>query len=335
MAFGIDISEHQGYWAPDQFNGWDFAILRARNENGYNDRRFADHWRSAADRTARGVYGWPIAGAGIETNYAAGLALVRDFPGSEFGYWADVEHSGRGTAEAQEVEAYCRGIQDAGGAVGFYSNIGELPRSPYLDSLPWWMADYGPNNGERHDPDAQAPRPPQDRPWAIHQFTSAGGLDVNFAPSLSIFTGTPARPSPKRKVSDLYVAIIFGFDGLPYAYLVSGHVILGDFPAEPRGIYAIPQAAIDFAGDSIVIKNLSELATAPANLVKASAAAYEANKVTVLPSVPAPEPPPVPQPGGPLIPPPSIEQVLRHAAESGRWSTARESILHDLALRGA
>ena len=266
MAEGIDISEHQGYWPPDRFRGWEFAILRARNEHGSNDVRFQDHWRSAAGIVIRGVYGWPIAGAGGVFNFYAGAALVKDFPGSEMGYWADVEHSGRGLASLEEVEQYIEGIKAAGGVPGLYSNIGDLPRSPLLDSIPWWMADYGPNDGTRHDPYEQRPYPPADRAWAIHQYTS-NPLDVNFAP---VIPGTTPPSTTKRKDSDLYVALIIGLDGLPYAFLVSGNVILKEFPPEPRGFLAIPQAALDFAGDSVLLKNLADLPGAWETLVQAS-----------------------------------------------------------------
>lgn len=180
---GVDISEHQGAWGPDRFTVFDFAIVRVANENGYPDR-FASQNVAAAQVIPWGVYAWPVAGMGYEWNryYARGIAAQWRPP---LGVWADVERSGRGIAAVEDVEGFCVGVQDTGVLAGFYSNIFELPRSSFLDTLPWWMAHYGPNNGVRHEP--VNPSPPRD--WAIHQFTSRGGaggsgLDLNYAPNL-------------------------------------------------------------------------------------------------------------------------------------------------------
>jgi hypothetical protein len=175
---GVDISEHQGDLAPEWFDQWAYVIIRAFNENGFADIKFAQNWARAEGRTKRGVYGWPIPG---RDNFVFGRTLVQAAPGAEAGYWADVENSGRGLATAAETEAYLRGIEDAGGFAGFYSNIGQCPRNPYLEAHDWWMADYGPNDGSRHDPNEQPPRP--QRPYTIHQYTSIP-LDTNYADSL-------------------------------------------------------------------------------------------------------------------------------------------------------
>lgn len=190
MPEGVDISEHQGVWSPDQFAMFDYAILRAFNENGYRDKVIDQTWANAKGQTLRGVYGWPIPGG---NNFELGAQLVREFPDAEAGYWADREVSGRGVASADEVENYLRGIESLGGKAGFYSNIGECVFSPYLDAHDWWMADYGPNNGARHNPFDQPPVP--SRPYTIHQYSSAGGLDRNWSDTLD-WTGQPVPPAP-------------------------------------------------------------------------------------------------------------------------------------------
>ena len=197
MAEGLDISEHQGFLPPEFFDQWDYVIIRAFNENGYPDKTFNDNWRKAAGRTLRGVYGWPtpfIAG----DDFARGQALVDIAPDAEAGYWADVERVSGGVASVHEVEQYLRGIESRGKRAGIYSNIGELPRSPYIDAHDWWMADYGPNNGTRHDPFAQAPVPPPDRPYTIHQYTS-NPLDRNWSSDLAWADAPSAPTTPEQR----------------------------------------------------------------------------------------------------------------------------------------
>ncbi len=201
MAEGLDISEHQGTLPAEFFDQWDYVIIRAFNENGYPDRTFNDNWRKAAGRTLRGVYGWPtpfIPG----DDFRLGQVLVDIAPDAEAGYWADREWVG-GVASVDEVENYLRGIESRGRLAGVYSNINELPRSPYLDARPWWMADYGPNNGVRHDPWQQAPVPPNDRPFTIHQYTSTP-LDRNWSADLA-WTGATPTPTPRPKRDDMYI----------------------------------------------------------------------------------------------------------------------------------
>lgn len=224
MPEGVDVSEHQGVKDGDWFALFDYAILRAFNENGYRDRVIDQTWANAAGRTLRGVYGWPIPGA---DNFALGRQLVEEFPGAEAGYWADREVSGRGVASASEVEWYLKGIEAAGGKAGFYSNIGECVFSPYLDAHDWWMADYGPNNGARHDPNAQPPIP--GRPYTIHQYTSAGGLDRNWSDTLDWAQPTIPEDDMPLTLTD--------FDGI--------HKVVGGRPNLDNSLPTISQVVDD------------------------------------------------------------------------------------------
>ena len=55
-----------------------------------------------------------------------------------------------------------------------------------------------------------------------------------------------AVAAPASQEDDNMVGIIIGLDGLVHAYVISGGVILYELPAEPRGAYNIPQAALDY-----------------------------------------------------------------------------------------
>lgn len=185
MAEGCDVSQFQGTIAPEWFARWDFVLIRAFDRHGNADTRFPYNWFGALGRTLRGAYGWPVPGA---DNYQLGRALRGAAPDAELGWWADYEHSTEyGLATVQELEDYIAGIESAGpGIVGFYSNIPTCPRSPMLDRLPWWVANYGPNDGTRHDLTLPPPRS-----WQIHQYTSRGGpdgtgLDRDYAPVLTL-----------------------------------------------------------------------------------------------------------------------------------------------------
>lgn len=213
MPEGCDISEHQGDLAPDWFDQWDYVIIRAVNENGYPDVKFRQNWERAAGRTLRGVYGWPIPGG---RNLALGADLVEVAPDAEAGYWADVERSGRGLASPDDVKEYLRGIGDH--VRGFYSNIPECPRSPFLDGEMWWVADYGPNNGQRHDPYEQPPKP--DRPYTIHQYTS-NPLDTNYSETLD-WTGA-SSPEPPKEEDRMQPELMADKEGIVWVYDANAH----------------------------------------------------------------------------------------------------------------
>jgi len=248
MPEGCDVSEHQGNLSAEWFGQWSFCIIRAYNENGYPDRTFQQNWARAAGRTLRGVYGWPIPGG---DNRALGAQLVRTAPGAEAGYWADVEHSAQGIPSAADVEAYLRGIGDH--PRGFYSNIGECPRSPFLERELWWMADYGPNNGQRHDPNAQPPRPT--RGWAIHQYTS-NPLDLNYASTLD-FVGDTDMP---LSLSDFDgVKKVVGGDPNVDGTIPTISQVVGDLVGARQEIAAL-SAKVDAIGGTGVALDYDELA---------------------------------------------------------------------------
>lgn len=219
---GLDVSEHDnnrhgGRLGPEFFKGYGFAIVRVANENGYPDA-----WAQANIKDVReaglelGIYAWPVAGLGREWNRAHGRRIAQGYPGATIGYWADQEHSPRGLASPDEVEGFCQGVQDAGAGPGFYSNIGEMPSTPFLNSLPWWVADYGPNDGSYHHPNDEAPKPV--RPWDVHQFTSVGGpggLDVNEA-DLPALLARFGRGAVDDVLETIDGQTLYYYDGLEY-----------------------------------------------------------------------------------------------------------------------
>ena len=185
MPEGCDISEHQGDLAPEWFNQFAFVIVRAYNENDVRDEKFDQNWTNAKGRTRRGIYGWPVPGA---DNYTYGRQLAALGADAELLCWADLEMStAQGLASPDDLEQYLRGIESMGAGAGFYSGIGNLYRSTYLDATPWWLSHYGVNDGNRNP--IVRPSPPDDRPWVMHQYTS-NPLDLNYAPSLD-FAGQP------------------------------------------------------------------------------------------------------------------------------------------------
>lgn len=195
MPEGVDVSQFQGDIDPDWFDQWDFVIVRAFDRHGDLDKRFVRNWQNAYGRTLRGVYGWPKPGA---DNRALGQALAAAAPDAEFGYWADYEHSAEyGLASHDDLEDYLAGIGDR--PKGVYSPVGSYPGG-VADSLPWWVANYGPTDGRPRNYGERLELPPLPRPYQVHQFTSQGngpgapGLDRNYAPTLDLWGAQMPNP---------------------------------------------------------------------------------------------------------------------------------------------
>jgi hypothetical protein len=190
---GADVSVFQGWLDPWFFDQYEFVIIRAFDRHGALDKRFVENWHKAYGRTLRGAYGWPKPGA---DNRALGAQLAAVAGDAEFGLWADFEFSPEyGIASLDDLLTYLDGIGTR--HKGVYANIPTyrefLIDSP-VDHYPWWVANYGPNNGQRNPLSLPAPRP-----YQIHQFTSRGGpggsgLDLNWAEEPMIYPGAIWRP---------------------------------------------------------------------------------------------------------------------------------------------
>lgn len=255
---GVDVSEHDNNRAGgrrlgvDWFAQWEYAIIRSHNENG-----FADQWVLANLEDVQragipwGIYAWPVVGWGHDRNRAHVAQIVDTYGRPPLGVAADAEHSGRGFAAPDEVEGFARGALDRGAGCLYYCAIGELWRTPLLDAVPWWVADYGPNDGRYHDPNEQPPRPPADRPWVIHQFTSLGApggspLDVNYAASLD-FAGVIPQEDDDMK------ATIVQKRGEPYLYVFVNGV---KFPSTSKlhvDLMAFNEQTRNGSGDPVVL----------------------------------------------------------------------------------
>lgn len=222
MPTGADISAFQGARTPEWFDQWDFVLIRAFDRHGNVDTQFAYNWSTSRGRCPRGAYGWPKPGA---DNHALGQALAAAAGDAELGVWADYEHSTEyGLASVDDLADYLAGIGDR--PKGVYSNIPTYPGG-VADGLPWWMANYGPNDGIRHDPSLPPPRP-----WQIHQYTSRGGpggsgLDLNYAPTLDLWE------KPKMPTLDLAA--------LPY---------IGAYHQGPRPAGQIPNLIVLHSGET-------------------------------------------------------------------------------------
>ena len=179
---GVDVSEHQYAQGADWWRQWQFGIIRVHS--GFrDDNRWQQHLEDAREAGVPiELYGYiegPSQGANPEAAAARLVELAR--ANSVARVWADAEDESCTRDVAIE---YTDTLRASGLQVGVYANIGDYARcfDGYADDLPWWMADYGPNDGTRHDPFEQAPVPK--REWLIHQYTSLGGpnhsgLDLN------------------------------------------------------------------------------------------------------------------------------------------------------------
>lgn len=194
MPSGCDVSAFQGPIEPEWFDQWDFVIVRAFDRHGNLDARFLANWRAAEGRTLRGAYGWPKPEA---DNRHLGAQLVTVAADAELGVWADWEPSQEyGLASLEELAAYLEGCGDR--LKGVYAGLFVYPSDApdWLGRVPWWVPNYGPNDGERH---AVEPASRVYRDWQIHQFSSrgsgpnGGALDLNYAPTLAWAMGGTVR----------------------------------------------------------------------------------------------------------------------------------------------
>jgi GH25 family lysozyme M1 (1,4-beta-N-acetylmuramidase) len=190
---GVDVSEHQGILSRDWFAQWDFAIIRAHTGYRY-DHTFKANWNNAKGVTRRGVYAYIEGARPIEWQVQQTVEICRgDEP--DLLYWIDAESHSIGLDET------LRALREADRLVG-HENVGLYTYVPYLRSplnndgrlagWPLWIAGYGRNDGARYPLN---PGPPWS--WVIHQYTSANGLDRNYAPNLDF-----AQDQPTDKEED-------------------------------------------------------------------------------------------------------------------------------------
>ena len=194
---GVDISEHQSHRGPDWFRQFDFAIIRVHS--GYRDDFMWEY--HLADCKEAGVpfgfYGY-LQGNVNPAWQAQRMVDLTSGQNPPLGWWSDVEDPTVDWNAAGAHIGTLRGLVP--GRFGVYSNIGDYEAflRGQADDLPWWMADYGSNEGTRHDPYEQPPVP--HRGWSIHQYTSYPGLDQNYAEKLPF----SSAPTPAGRKFDMY-----------------------------------------------------------------------------------------------------------------------------------
>ena len=169
------MSEHQQPFGAGWWSQWDFGIIRVHS--GYR----ADNWWTYHADEARaagvpiGFYGYVV--GDVDPIWQADqLVDLSSVYNPELGWWSDIEdHSLTGQVVEDHVARLRARVPSR---VGVYANAGDYQTflAGIADDLPYWFASYGPNDGDRHDPN-----PPAPRPYDIHQFSSAGGLDRNHA----------------------------------------------------------------------------------------------------------------------------------------------------------
>lgn len=181
MANGADVSEWQGALPSSWFAQHDFVIIRGHS--GYrDDLQFSTNWRNARGHTKRGIYGYVVPDRDPAAQARRLRELTADDP-PELGYWCDAEEPG---LDVEHVLAHLRALGDNAGLYTYVPFLrSALGNDERLRAWPLWIAGYGPNDGDRHDLDPDAPWP-----WAIHQYTSKP-LDLNYAPTLDVFGPAP------------------------------------------------------------------------------------------------------------------------------------------------
>lgn len=245
---GRDISELNGPLPASWFGGLGFVIVRAFNERGRLDKRLDQYLAASAGVTARGVYGWPIAG---DDNHTLGRALGFIGRDLELPAWADYELGGRARLpDVRELEDYCRGIESAGCRAGWYSNRTDYRTSPVLDTYPWWYANPS------HNP---APREP-----AIVQYGEVGGVDADRCTDAWFARLSTTAPQPTPEDAEMPV-VIFGQSSpnVPVAYLVLGGRAIATWTAGPYA-FGCPAGGVDYVkgheGTPLVLVTPADLA---------------------------------------------------------------------------
>ncbi len=189
-----DISEHQGRLGDEWFRQWPGVIIRVHSGYRY-DLLWEAHLSDAQYAGIPvGFYGYVVGDRDGGWQADQMYEPTRDIP-AQLGWWTDAEDAG---VTSEIIKAHVERLREVvPGQHGTYSNVGDYHRllAGHADDLPWWVAGYGPNDGQQHPLHPAAPRD-----YLIHQFTSRGGpggsgLDVNSAATLDFFDTEVAYPS--------------------------------------------------------------------------------------------------------------------------------------------
>ena len=207
-SIGIDISGDQPDDVPGDFV---FIVVKSTEGNRVVNPRVHAQWANAA-RTTRGLYHYArpaISDGASQATIFAADALGRGFrPGIDMFQLdaEDGENAGVGNW-AQFIDAFMGVALARLGPRGFlYAGWPFVQAHGLQDHIvryKWWLPDYGPNtapidNGLAHLAGIADH-------VVIHQYSSAGGLDLNTIVNRAEFAGTAPKPVPPVwKVKPMY-----------------------------------------------------------------------------------------------------------------------------------
>ena len=195
MAYGIDISEHNGNIDLNPYkNG--FVIIRA-GWSDVEDKQFENNIRKCEQLgISYGIYWY---GYALNRNDAASeartavsvLSKVHAHP--TLGVWYDMEDADgwkerHGMEFSQnniswQVNTFCTTLQNAGYRAGVYASESWFTNGWISVSYPKWVANWGNNDGNLHEPE----RISGISNTYVHQYTSHGGLDRDVIYDTALF----------------------------------------------------------------------------------------------------------------------------------------------------
>ncbi len=242
-TFGVDVSRYQSVAA---IHGWDFVIVNVEDPTLGAKIEYA-----RALNIPWGFYTWlyPGNGAGDMTRAVQAAARIGDPP---LGYWLDYEQDGVSQRDIDSALAVARahGVE---ARTGIYTYL-YIVDSIDLRGRPLWLA-YYPGNNDGSFP-AWASGDARARGAVLWQYTSGAnapvGLDENVvidAAWYQQFVGAPA-PSPNHVSEDSMIYL----NELGGCAHFQGNVKVRDFTGPGTAPFGVPADAVEYAGESIVIR---------------------------------------------------------------------------------
>lgn len=256
-SVGIDIS---GVQAPQIPGDWLFVVVKSTEGTAVVNPRVTQQWAFAQAFPHRGLYHYARpAGGGTAGNVATAIAQANAFASDALrrGFrkgldlWQlDCEGELNVTVTSAGWAAFVPAFMDTCAArlgrlgflyVGRYFHADVF--GPLTGRYPWWLPDYGPNNGQLHAlPSGVNP--------VIHQFSAAGGLDRNAihdAGRWRAMTNTKPDPLGVLRVNPDYSPPAEAQAMTPFVHPTNKHLGIGGVCAalvKPDGaVFCEPSAA--------------------------------------------------------------------------------------------
>lgn len=210
---GIDISAAQGSVAPGP---WLFVVHKATEGHDYVDPRFKERYATLASPPAlRGAYHYARPGDGFDgkaqAQFFAVTVIAAGFkPGVDM-FQLDCESMGNfgvnGAAWAAFIEAFMLEATKLLGKRGFLymgwpwavTTLGAALATQLVGKYPWWLPDYGINDGQVHSVSAPF------EVWGdivLHQYSSFGALDRNVIGNAAKWAQVTAPPVDLRAIAE-------------------------------------------------------------------------------------------------------------------------------------